>query len=130
MAYDFLFLTFAGQQLNVSDLSNPISISFPITRSVQSVTPSCVYWDEDSEAWSTEGLAVTSETDTEITCSSDHLTTFSVVGVPIPTTEETATETAPPRKNTFLSTTDIWPFGHLLDKNEQNLSSVDALKYV
>ncbi|KAJ8045834.1 Polycystic kidney disease 1-related protein [Holothuria leucospilota] len=84
-----------GQKLNVSDLSSTISMAFPVTRTLSSeVTPSCVYWDDELGTWSTDGLDTT-DGGSSITCESDHLTAFTVIGVPVPTTEGPANDLTP-----------------------------------
>ncbi len=81
-----VFVHFTDEQLNVTDLSTPIELTFPLTVGLTNVEYSCVYWDTSSDAWSTSGLTTTDSGGGNIVCSTTHLTVFTVLGIPIPTT--------------------------------------------
>ena len=45
-------------------------------------------WDNDADAWSAAGITTTDPGDGNIECDTTHLTVFTVLGIPIPTTTE------------------------------------------
>ena len=45
-------------------------------------------WETSADAWSTSGITTTDPGDGNIQCDTTHLTVFTVLGVPIPTTTE------------------------------------------
>ena len=71
--------------LNVSGLSTPIELGFTLASVDIDVDYSCVYWT--GSEWSTDGMATTDNYDGTVTCTTDHLTEFTLMGVPRPTTE-------------------------------------------
>ncbi|XP_022081345.1 uncharacterized protein LOC110974195 [Acanthaster planci] len=95
----------SDEKLNISGLTTPILLNFTITNPLSEVDNECVYWD--GTTWSTDGLDTTENGDGTITCATDHLTTFTVMGVPwpsVPTTEADEIVTAVPENLFGLST--------------------------
>uniref|UniRef100_A0A1W7RAV2 Cadherin EGF LAG seven-pass G-type receptor 2 n=1 Tax=Hadrurus spadix TaxID=141984 RepID=A0A1W7RAV2_9SCOR len=66
--------------LQLSNLSEPVEYSLP---SPSHIPVLCVYWKEEEQEWSTEGLWV-NQTDNLTLCFSTHLTAFSILLDPDP----------------------------------------------
>jgi hypothetical protein len=62
---------------NVSNLTEPIVLTFPATRSSGA---KCAYWDEEAQQWSTSGLATLDNDDSEgLVCNTVHLSFFAAL---------------------------------------------------
>ncbi|XP_038046839.1 uncharacterized protein LOC119721034 [Patiria miniata] len=84
-------------KLNISGLTTKVQLGFTITNAMSEADYECVYWD--GSTWSTYGLDTTDNGDGTFTCATDHLTTFTVMGLPWPsdsTTEASDTVTSVP----------------------------------
>ncbi|XP_054758721.2 uncharacterized protein LOC129264802 [Lytechinus pictus] len=80
-----------GSTLNVSGLTTPVTISFPLTISLTGVSYGCVYWDSDLDDWSTDGMTSTTVDDSTVSCESTHLTEFTIMGTPVQSTAPPST---------------------------------------
>ncbi|XP_046551912.1 mucin-19-like [Haliotis rubra] len=71
----------SGDQLSsITGLSVPVSMTFVVTRPQSGSTQSCKYWNTLSARWETDGLSVSSQSTSSVTCTSDHLTGFAAFG--------------------------------------------------
>ncbi|XP_071845132.1 uncharacterized protein [Apostichopus japonicus] len=69
----------SGDQLTVSDLSEPVTFNLTITRPQEGKSYECRFWDTDISEWSSSGLtSLLLEADT-VTCETTHLSTFTLV---------------------------------------------------
>ncbi|XP_071499141.1 uncharacterized protein [Diadema antillarum] len=80
-----------GSAINVTGLSTPVTLTFPLSVSLTGVTYDCVYWDSSASDWSTSGISTTEVDGSTMQCQSTHLTDFTVMGTPIPSTEPSST---------------------------------------
>uniref|UniRef100_UPI00358FEC71 adhesion G protein-coupled receptor E1-like isoform X3 n=1 Tax=Myxine glutinosa TaxID=7769 RepID=UPI00358FEC71 len=71
--------------VTVGDSSNTFKFKKNITYTLQIVPTgkkekaACVFWDLETDAWSTDGCTVLSQNSSEVTCSCNHLTNFAVL---------------------------------------------------
>ena len=76
-----LFL-FSGNLLGeVTGLANSMTFVNMLTRAQVGKTYECRYWKTSALQWTTDGMTTVGQTATEVKCSSNHLTTFSVFAV-------------------------------------------------
>ena len=73
----------SGNDITIKDLVNPVKIDFEITDSVEKLLYSCVFYDQGKETYSVLGLKKITEEGNAITCTSTHLSEFTIVSFPI-----------------------------------------------
>eukprot|EP00117_Sycon_ciliatum_P037893 scpid45238/ scgid4261/ Probable G-protein coupled receptor 112 len=64
------------------NLTDPILLAFPFNRfglDLTEINASCVFWDNATVSWSTEGCRTVSVTSRHVRCQCDHLTNFAVL---------------------------------------------------
>ncbi|XP_072031498.1 uncharacterized protein [Amphiura filiformis] len=81
----------SDDQIDITGLTTPVELTFPLTAGLTNVEYSCVYWDTTNEAWSTSSVTTTDSGDGNVICATTHLTVFTVLGTPIPTIIPTTT---------------------------------------
>ncbi|KHJ48650.1 Latrophilin/CL-1-like GPS domain protein [Trichuris suis] len=74
------------KESRLSDLAEPIILSFHVSKSFNSQNPQCVFWDSNALGasgitgeWSKDGCRVVGQNETHVTCSCNHLTSFAVL---------------------------------------------------
>lgn len=77
LASDTLSVNFHG--LTISDLPEPIVLSFTLSSSSGSRQPQCVFWDPVALRYSSAGCSVDFSSNTEVRCKCDHTTSFGVL---------------------------------------------------
>jgi len=80
-----------GAKLDLKNLVNPIRLKLPsqlseydmslanTTQGNSSINPRCVYWDDSTSLWSTNGCTLSQISLKDFTCLCNHTTTFSVL---------------------------------------------------
>jgi hypothetical protein len=78
----------AGNETQISDLQNTINFTLPLNVSAAeynellgSSAAACVYWDDATAAWQTDGCALIELLPAEARCACNHLTDFAVAAV-------------------------------------------------
>ncbi|XP_033123601.1 uncharacterized protein LOC117122201 [Anneissia japonica] len=73
----------SGEEIEISDLTDPITMTIPLTNAQADVTYVCRYWNTTHGVWSDDSMATGSVSSTDVQCQSYHLTNFAVFAVPI-----------------------------------------------
>ncbi|XP_071963404.1 uncharacterized protein [Antedon mediterranea] len=78
-----------GAEITVADLTDPITITIPLTNQQAHVTYECRYWDSAQSVWSTASVTTTAVYTNEVKCLSNHLSYFAVFSSVVQSTTDT-----------------------------------------
>lgn len=89
-----LMLNSSDAEIAVDGLATPITINMTITRPQVGKIYQCCYWSDAAEEWQSDGIDTVKQSDVLVSCLTNHLTQFTVIGVdPSEITDEPPTET-------------------------------------
>ncbi|XP_070543690.1 uncharacterized protein [Ptychodera flava] len=87
----------SDETLNITDLATPIKMNLTINSPDGTKLYTCKYWDEDTGAWSTDGVTTVEIDSSTVECQMNHLSEFSAFSSDPPSTvlPSTAAVTVP-----------------------------------
>lgn len=71
----------AGNETQIRNLVDTIKFTLPLNVSSELVEAACVYWDDASAAWQTDGCSLIELLPAEARCACNHLTDFAIAAV-------------------------------------------------